>query len=197
VVRRPGCAPRRSGRSCPLRDRLAQRLPSRRKRRAGDDTGQQVAALAQLLHLPAKVYRPRPAHPAGLAFSVRYSSIVRLRRVEVRPSSSCTQPTLETKASMMWIFCSGATISSCRLSWAKSRRPYRADPSEPRPKAPSMTTNSRRHALHLTCGQATEDRRLPMAPGCREILHLLPCLASQRFSLCGVFFAFCSAGTNR
>ena len=41
------------------------------------------------------------AHLAALAFSAQYSSIDSLRSFEVRPSSLCTKPTLETKGSMM------------------------------------------------------------------------------------------------
>jgi hypothetical protein len=66
--------------------------------------------------------------------------MVRQRSRESRPPSLCTKPTLATKGSMMWIFCSGVTISSCRFSCWNRRSPYWADSSEPRPKASSITT---------------------------------------------------------
>ena len=50
---------------------------------------------------------------ARRARSARYSSMVRLRSIERRPSSLWTKPTLEMKGSMMWIFCSGVTMRSC------------------------------------------------------------------------------------
>jgi len=56
------------------------------------------------------------------------------------PSLFSTKPTAATKASMMWIFYSGVTISSCRPMVLNRSRPKRALSSEPRPKASSMTT---------------------------------------------------------
>ncbi len=74
---------------------------------------------------PVHVTAPTPAWPAAsvVAFCARYSSMVRLRSFEARPPSLCTKPTLATNGSMMWIFCSGVTISSCRLSCWNSSRP--------------------------------------------------------------------------
>ena len=79
----------------------------------------------QALQLRAQIGRRGPlrAHPARAARSARYSSMVRLRSMEMRPSSLCTKPTLEMKGSMMWIFCSGVTMSSCRSSRANSSSP--------------------------------------------------------------------------
>ncbi len=57
----------------------------------------------------------------------------RFRSMDALPFSLWTKPTWETKGSMTWIFCSGVTISSCKLSCLNRRSPYCADSSEPRP----------------------------------------------------------------
>src|SRR5262245_59454198 len=102
---------------------------------------QQAAVRPVALHLRAQLFRRSPTHPARAALSARYSSMVRLRTMEIRPSWLCTNPTLEMNGSMMWIFCSGVTTSSCRSSRPNRSSPYRADSSDPRPNASSITTN--------------------------------------------------------
>ena len=102
----------------------AQRESARAGHAVRDQRTQQLATLPESVQLRLEIRRRRPAHAGTLALgsalraldSSRYSSIVRLRSLDSRPPSLCTKPTAETKGSMMWIFCSGVTISSCRLS---------------------------------------------------------------------------------
>src|ERR1035438_3168932 len=68
--------------------------------------GQQSPAVPEPLHLAAQVGGRGPllgAHLARAARSARYSSMVRLRSIEIRPFSLCTNPTPAMYGSMMWI----------------------------------------------------------------------------------------------
>ena len=108
------------------RIRSAQAQFQRKKALALDARAQQPPVIPLTLHLAAQIVGRGPirgAHFARAARSARYSSMVRLRSIEIRPFSLCTNPTPAMYGSMMWIFCSGVTMSNCRFSRAKSSRP--------------------------------------------------------------------------
>ena len=73
-----------------------QRQPFGEKGFAAGQDGQQGPLVPQTLNHFPKVAGPGPVHVCCLRFSSRYSSMVRLRRQAVLPSSLCTNPTAET-----------------------------------------------------------------------------------------------------
>src|SRR5690606_40497362 len=76
----------------------------REERLAGHARREDLAAPPALLDLGDDRLGRRPAHETLMSLrascSARYSSMLRLRNSELRPSSLCTKPTLETYGSM-------------------------------------------------------------------------------------------------
>src|SRR6266542_7297 len=109
------------------RIRAGQAQRHGKERLARQASTQDSSAVPRPYQLQLDIFWRRPArrcaHALRAARSARYSSMVRLRSVEMRPSSLWTKPTEATKGSMMWIFWSGVTTKSWRWRRRKSSRP--------------------------------------------------------------------------
>src|SRR5690606_16734899 len=96
--------------------RALQPQHEREQRRSGYARRQDLAAPPAFLDLGDDRLRRRPAHETLMSrrasCSARYSSMLRLRSSDVRPSSLCSIRTPETYVSITWYFCSGVTIRS-------------------------------------------------------------------------------------